>query len=87
MKKRLTYNVLFRPEAEGGFTALVPSLPGCVTYGKDLQEAKRMAVDAIGGYIKSLEKHNEPIVSDEAFFVSSVEIDPTKSHNVQTSLS
>jgi len=39
----------------------VPSLPGCITYGKNLQEAKEMAVDAIKGYIISLKKHKECI--------------------------
>ncbi len=59
--KNLQYNVIFRPEPEGGFTVLVPSLPGCISYGKDLKEAKEMVVDAIECYIGSLEKHDEEI--------------------------
>ena len=38
MEKTTQYNVIFRPEPEGGFTVIVPSLSGCVTYGKDLEE-------------------------------------------------
>ena len=64
-KSRLQFNVIFRPEPEGGFTVIVPSLPGCITYGKDLKEAKKMAIDAILGYIASLKKHKESIPSDE----------------------
>jgi len=60
-KQRRRFNVVLRPEPEGGFTALVPALPGCVTYGRSLSEAKAMARDAIGGYIESLQKHTEPI--------------------------
>jgi len=41
MRKTLHYNVIFRPEPESGFTIIVPSLPDCVTYGKDLKEAKK----------------------------------------------
>jgi len=67
-----SYTVLFRPEPEGGFTAFVPSLPGCVTYGKNLTQAKEMAEDAIAGFIASLRKHNEPIPSDDASFISTV---------------
>lgn len=52
--KILQFNVVFRPELEGGFTALVPSLPGCISYGKDFVEAKEMIVDAIEGYVVSL---------------------------------
>ncbi len=60
----LQYNVIFRSEPEGGFTALVPSLPGCISFGETLPEAKKMIADAIEGYIASLEKHNEKIPSD-----------------------
>ena len=74
MEKTLHFNLIFRPEPEGGFTVLVPSLPGCVSYGKNLEEAKKMAQDAIKGYIVSLKKHNEPIPSDRDNFISSVEL-------------
>jgi len=74
MKKVFRYNVIFRPEPEGGFTVIVPSLPGCITYGKNLKEAKDMAVDAIEGYIASLKKHKESIPTDEESFFASIEI-------------
>ncbi|OGZ24245.1 MAG: antitoxin HicB [Candidatus Nealsonbacteria bacterium RIFCSPLOWO2_01_FULL_43_32] len=74
MKNILHYNVIFRPEREGGFTVVVPSLPGCVTYGKSLKEAKKMVADAIEGYIASLKKHKEPIPTDEENFFTSVDI-------------
>lgn len=75
MNKALQYNVVFRPEPEGGFTVIVPSLPGCVTYGKNLIEAKKMARDAIKGYIMSLKRHKEQIPTDEESYVSFLEID------------
>ena len=74
MSKTIRYNVIFRPEPEGGFTVIVPSLPGCITYGKNLGEAKKMCVDAIKGYISSLKKHKEPIPTDEANFFTSIDI-------------
>jgi len=55
-KTRYHYNIMLRPEPEGGFTAIVPALPGCVTYGRTLPEARKMPKDAISGYIKSLRK-------------------------------
>jgi len=72
--EKLSYNVIFRTEPEGGFTVMVPSLPGCITYGKNLQEAKEMAVDAIKGYIISLKKHKEGIPNDGESFFSSIDI-------------
>lgn len=77
MKEKFHYNIIFRSEPEGGFTAIVPSLPGCVTYGKNLNEAKRMAKDAIFGYIQSLKKHHEPIPTDSDSFVGSIDFDST----------
>ncbi|MBI5229709.1 MAG: type II toxin-antitoxin system HicB family antitoxin [Candidatus Magasanikbacteria bacterium] len=54
---KIHYNLIFRPEPEGGFTVFVPSLPGCISYGKTLEEAREMISDAIEGYIKSLRKY------------------------------
>lgn len=75
MDKTLHYNLIFRPEPEGGFTVTVPSLPGCITYGRDLREAKKMAYDAIAGYIQSLKKHGEPIPSDVNDFVTTIDVE------------
>lgn len=80
MEKVLQYNVIFRPEPEGGFTVIVPSLPGCISYGKDLEQAKKMAIDAIKAYITSLKKHKEKIPTDKENFFSSVEIKNTPVH-------
>jgi predicted RNase H-like HicB family nuclease len=68
-------NVVFRPEPEGGFTAIVPSLPGCVTFGKNLKEAQRMLLEAVEIYVESLAKHGEAIPADAPAFLSSVRIE------------
>lgn len=73
MLKELRYNLIFRPEPDEGFTVIVPALPGCITYGKDLKEAKKMAEDAISGYIESLKRHNEFIPYDNDTFFSAKE--------------
>ncbi len=76
MKKlRGHFNIVLRPEPEGGFTAMVPILPGCVTYGRTLAEAKKMAKDAISGYIESLKKHKEPIPTDDESLVASLDLE------------
>jgi len=80
MEKVFKYNIIFRAEPEGGFTVIVPSLPGCVSYGKNLKEAKRMIVDAIKGYIISLKKHKEPIPTDQESFFTSVEVKAVATH-------
>jgi len=74
-KSRGHFNIVLRPEPEGGFTATVPILPGCVTYGRTLVEARKMARDAIFGYIESLKKHKEPIPTDDESLVASLDLE------------
>ena len=74
-KTRYHYNIMLRPEPEGGYTALVPALPGCVTYGRTVDEAREMAKDAISGYIASLRKHKDPIPTDDGTLVASLDFE------------
>jgi antitoxin HicB len=50
-----SYEVEFMQEAEGGFTVVVPSLPGCITFGENQAEAEEMAKEAIDLYLEELE--------------------------------
>ncbi|MDF2430980.1 MAG: hypothetical protein JWP44_611 [Mucilaginibacter sp.] len=52
---------MLKPGPEGGYTVNIPALPGCITYGKDLEEAKVNAKETIELYIESLKKHGEEI--------------------------
>ena len=63
--RELIYRILLRKEAEGGYTVIVPSLPGCITYGDTIEEAIEMAKEAIDLYIESLKEHGEGIPTDE----------------------
>jgi predicted RNase H-like HicB family nuclease len=72
--KKLSYRILLRPEPEGGYTVIVPSLPGCITYGKTIEEARRMALDAIKAYLESLKKHGEPIPDDSEILEGTLDI-------------
>ena len=58
------YTVLFEPAEEGGFVATCPALPGLVTEGDTLEEARAMAQDAIRAYLESLHKDHLPIPID-----------------------
>ncbi|RLL85291.1 type II toxin-antitoxin system HicB family antitoxin [Petrotoga sp. Shatin.DS.tank11.9.2.9.3] len=63
--KILSYRILLKKEAEGGYTVIVPLLPGCVTYGDTIEEAIKMAKEAIQLYIESLQEHGEEIPTEE----------------------
>jgi predicted RNase H-like HicB family nuclease len=76
--KKFQFNVVFKPEKEGGFTVLVPLLPGCVSYGETLEEAKKMIADAIDGYIFSMKKRGEIIETDANSFISTLSVNGMK---------
>jgi antitoxin HicB len=56
-----TFAVVLEPEAEGGFTVRVPSLPEIVTYGRDEAEAFSMAQDAIRLVLDDMAARGEPL--------------------------
>ncbi len=72
--QELNYTVIFQKEPEGGYTAIVPSLAGCVTYGKNLKEAKKMAKEAIELYLESLKEHNEEIPTQKKFVYEQIRV-------------
>ncbi|AJK27797.1 type II toxin-antitoxin system HicB family antitoxin [Paenibacillus larvae] len=57
------YPAVFSPGEpdEGGFTVTFPDLPGCITEGDDLEEALRMAKDALGGHLYLMEEDGDEI--------------------------
>ena len=59
-----TFRIVLHPEPEGGYTVTVPSLSGCITWGKDVQEARAMAKEAIELYTQALRASGESIPDD-----------------------
>ncbi len=59
------YKIQLRKEEEGGYTVIVPALPGCITYGEDVDEALTMAKEAIELYTEELQDRGEPIPDDK----------------------
>ncbi|TYP52476.1 type II toxin-antitoxin system HicB family antitoxin [Thermosediminibacter litoriperuensis] len=58
MKNKYSYPAVFEPAEEGGYTVTFPDLPGCITEGDDEDEALRMAEEALGLYLYTLEKED-----------------------------
>ncbi len=50
-----------RAESEGGYTAAVPALPGCITYGETFEEAMSMIDDAMAGWLAVARDEGFPI--------------------------
>ena len=62
--KLLNYTVFFEPLDEGGYMVVISALPGVVTCGSTLAEARRMAKDAIKCHCEGLLKDGEPLPSE-----------------------
>lgn len=67
-KRTLTYRIVLKEEPEGGYTVSVPTLPGCITYGENREEALKMAKEAITAYLESQSQSGEPSVDDSQTF-------------------
>lgn len=59
------YTAHFERNEDNGYTVTVPALPGLVTEGKNLDEAKEMAEDAIRCYIEGLRKADQAIPKED----------------------
>jgi antitoxin HicB len=62
--RNLTYRILLTKEPEGAYTAVVPALPGCITYGENVDHAITMAKEAIELYIENLQEKGQAIPDD-----------------------
>jgi antitoxin HicB len=56
-RKEYAYQINLIPEKEGGYTVLVPLLPGCVSYGSTIEEATANAREAIELHLENLAAH------------------------------
>jgi len=52
--------IILEPSEEGGYTAIVPSLPGCISEGDTKEEALKNIREAIELYL-------EPVEDDQTF--------------------
>jgi len=62
--KSLTYKILLHKEPEGAYTVTVPALPGCTTYGENIDHALEMAKEAIELYVSELKEKGLEIPDD-----------------------
>ncbi len=64
--QQLTYKILLHKEADGRYTATIPALPGCITFGENVDHAILMAKEAIEIYIEELQSRGEDIPDDSS---------------------
>ncbi len=68
--KILEYNTVFTAEDEGGYSVMVPDLPGCFSQGNTFEDAKKNIAEAINLYLEEAEPelyHMTPETSHKQF--------------------
>jgi predicted RNase H-like HicB family nuclease len=61
-----TFEIVIEREAEDkGYTAYSPTLPGCFSNGKTIEEAKRNIREAIQQHVATLLAHGQPVPQNE----------------------
>ena len=69
----MQFKVVLEPSDEGGFTAYVPSLPGCISEGDTLEDALKNIREAIALYLEPVEDDLSPLMA-ESVLVREIEM-------------
>ncbi|MBI2844225.1 MAG: type II toxin-antitoxin system HicB family antitoxin [Armatimonadetes bacterium] len=55
----MVFKIVLEPSDEGGYTAIVPSLPGCISEGESVDEAMQNIREAIELYLEPVEDYDQ----------------------------
>ena len=69
-----TYKIHLYKEAGGQYSVTVPALPGCYTFGENIDPAIQMAKEAIELYIEELQARGEDIPDDSSALEYSIHL-------------
>ena len=58
---KMTYLAVFEPAENGAYSVYFPNVAGCISYGKDFQEAQAMAQEALELHIYGMEKDGDTL--------------------------
>ncbi len=59
---KIVYLAVLEPnEKDGGYSVYFPDLPGCISYGKDILEAQKMAKEALELHIYGMKEDKEEL--------------------------
>lgn len=61
----MTYKVFIKKGEDGKYIASVPSLLGCHSQGRTIDEARSNVEEAVKGYLKAAKKFGDKITSDD----------------------
>lgn len=59
--RKLTYLAVLEPSQSGGYGVYYPDLPGCISFGSDIEEAQKNAKEVLELHVYGMEKDNEAL--------------------------
>ena len=59
--RKMTYLAVFEPADNGAYSVYFPNVAGCISYGKNFQEAQAMAQEALELHIYGMEKDGDAL--------------------------
>ena len=65
---KMHIKVILEPSEEGGYTAVIPALPGCISEGNTREDALKNIREAVELYL-------EPVEDDSVFASSSEQVE------------
>lgn len=57
----MSYAAVFTPNEQGGYNVSFPDFPGCVTFGKNMPEAREKAREVLELWLEELHNKGEDI--------------------------
>lgn len=73
IKNLYSFTVVYEPVGTG-YQATVPLLPGLVTYGRNFEEAKDLARDAIQCHLSAIKEDHETIPTEGSLLQEKVTV-------------
>jgi predicted RNase H-like HicB family nuclease len=61
----MNFRIFITQDEDGVFVASAPSLPGCHSQGKSVEEATKNIKEAIRGWLAVAKKYGDPIPPDD----------------------
>jgi antitoxin HicB len=80
INKAYSYQINLVHESEGGYTVTVPLLPGCVSFGRTIEDATKNAKEAITLHLENLAAHRLPIPAGDDISVFTTLVYVTPAH-------
>lgn len=73
LAKVLKYTAVFEPDKTGGYSVMIPALPGCISEGETFEEALTNIKEAAELYLEDLKESDIP-EEERSIVVSPVEV-------------